>query len=146
MDKSCLLLEQINEIEIKLQNIEKYETIIYKYKYISSNFMKLIDNSDKHIEINPLIIYKIINNDQLLIDNYYFKVNIHNIYTDMMINYIKPDYSTLFKDEYISTEAKIYKIYIFRITTEKKLLSFENIDILNKNLEDLLKKYIMLIT
>ena len=100
---------------------------------------------EEELEINPLMVYKIINNE-LLIENKKFISHIHDVYCDMMNKYIQPDYYKRINEEYMSTEAKIYKIYIFRITAEKKLNTFKPVEEYNKELEDLLKKYILLIT
>jgi hypothetical protein len=147
--KSNVLLEQIHQVENTLKNIHYCEIIVDKYKSININLMNVLDKSTKYehpLDIDPLMVYKIINNDELLIKNDFFKKHIHYIYSDMIVNYITRDYCKSFDEEYISTEAKIYKIYIFRITAEKKLNTFKSIDLLNKELEGLLKKYIILIT
>jgi len=149
LNNNKLLLEQINEIEITLNNIRYCEVIVRKYKTIEFIFMNYIDKStihDRDIDIDPLLIYKKINNNELLINNKEFKIHIHDIYCDMMNKYINSNYYKRFNEEYMSTEAKIYKIYIFRITTEKKLNTFKSVQELNKELENLLKKYILLIT
>jgi len=143
------LLEQINTIENTLKNIRYCELIIEKYKYISSNVMNVLDKTttyDRPLDIDPLMVYKIINTNQLLINNEYFKTHIHDIYCDMINKYINGQYYKRLEEEYISTEAKIYKIYIFRITAEKKLNTFNTVQELNKDLESLLKRYITFIT
>ena len=147
--RSNTLLEQIHNIESTLRNIRYCEVIIDKYKSINFSFMNILDQDnkyDRNIDIDPLLVYKTINNDELLINNHSFKYHIHDIYCDMMNKYIQSDYYKRFDEDYISTEAKIYKIYIFRITVEKKLSTFKSIESLNKEHEDLLKKYILLIT
>ena len=147
--KSDSLLEQIHKIENTLKNIRHCELIIDKYKSININVMNVLDKINKYdrpLDIDPLLVYKIINNGDLLINNDFFKIHIHDIYTDMMNKYISSDYYKRFEEDYISTQAKIYKIYIFRITSEKKLNTFKSINKLNKELEDLLKSYILLIT
>ena len=147
--KGDRLLEQIHQIENTLKGIRYCELIIDKYKSISLNVMNVLDKVNKYdrkLDIDPLMIYKVINNDELLINNDFFKKNIHYIYSDMMVNYITRDYCKSINEEYMSTEAKIYKIYIFRITAEKKLNTFKSINKLNKELEDLLKSYILLNT
>ena len=110
------------------------------------NVLDKVNKYDCELDIDPLMIYKVINNDELLINNQFFIHHIHDIYADMMNKYISSDYYKRFEEDYISTQAKIYKIYIFRITAEKKLNTFKNIQELNKELEDLLKRYIILIT
>jgi hypothetical protein len=143
------LLDKINNIECNLKNIRYCDLIIQKYKSITSNAMNLFDKTTKYdcpLDIDPLLIYKIINNNNLLINNEYFKTHIHDIYADMINKYICSDYYKRLEEDYISTEAKIYKIYIFRITAEKKLNTFNTVEKLNKELECLLKTYITLIT
>ena len=141
------LLCQINEIELVLKSIRYCDIIVMKYKYISISMMEYITSTkyDSELEINPLMIYKIINNE-LLIENKKFILHIHDVYCDMMNKYINNEYYKRFNEEYMSTEAKIYKIYIFRITAEKKLSTFKPVQEYNKELEDLLKKYIISIT
>jgi hypothetical protein len=141
------LLMQINEIENMLRNIKYCDLIIFKYKNISICIMEYITCTkyEKELEINPLMVYKIINNE-LLIENKKFISHIHDVYCDMMNKYIQPDYYKRINEEYMSIEAKIYKIYIFRITAEKKLNTFKPVEKYNKELEGLLKKYVLLIT
>ena len=148
-NKISELLNEINNIETTLKNIRYCELIVEKYKCISSNAMNVFDknnNYEKDVDIDPLLVYKTINNNNnLLINNEYFKIHIHDIYCDMINKYINNQYYKTLDEEYISTEAKIYKIYIFKITAEKKLNTFKSIDILNKELESLLKRYIILV-
>ena len=147
--KGYRLLEQIHTIENTLKSIRHCELIIDKYKSININVMHVLDKVNKYdrpLDIDPLLVYKIINNGDLLINNDFFKIHIHDIYADMMNKYISSDYYKRIEEDYISTQAKIYKIYIFRITAEKKLNTFKSINELNKELEDLLKSYILLIT
>ena len=110
------------------------------------NVLDKVNKYDRPLDIDPLLVYKIINNEDLLINNDFFKFHIHDIYTDMMNKYISSDYYKRFEEDYISTQAKIYKIYIFWITAEKKLNTFKTVELLNKELEELLKKYIILFT
>ena len=142
------LLNKINEIENVLKNIRYCEVIVMRYKSISISFMEYITKKEytNPLELTPLIVYTVINNDQLLIDNKSFQIHIHDIYCDMMNKYINNEYYKRFDEEYISTEAKLYKIYIFRITAEKKLHTLKSVDEYNKELEDLLKKYIMILS
>ena len=144
------LLNEINNIEIQLKSIEHCKSIINKYKYIEKDIINVVDKTNKYeylLEINPLIIHEIINDGELLINNDFFKKHIHHLYSDMIKNLSSKFYNqSSFDEEYISTTAKIYKIYIFRINTEKKLNTFKNINELNTKLEELLLKYISLIT
>jgi hypothetical protein len=103
------------------------------------NVLIKVNKCEKDVNIDPLLVYKTINNE-------YFKYLIHDIYADMMNKYIDSTYYKRFEEDYISTEAKIYKLYIFRITAEKKLNTFKSVELLNKDLEDLLKRYIILFT
>ena len=148
-NKISELLNEINNIETTLKNIRYCELIVEKYKCISFNAMNVlnkVNKCEKDVDIDPLLVYKTINNNNLLINNEYFKTHIHDIYCDMINKYICSDYYKRLEEDYISTEAKIYKIYIFRITAEKKLNTFNTVEKLNKELECLLKTYITLIT
>lgn len=143
------LLNEINNIEIQLKSIQECKSIINKYKYIETDIMNVLDKTSKFeylLEINPLMIHETINNGELLIKNEFFKKHIHHLYSNMITNYINKSYNQSFDEAYISTTAKIYKIYIFRINTEKKLNTFKNVNELNKELEELLLKHIVLIT
>ena len=99
--KSTLLLEQIHAIENSLKNIHYCEVIVNKYKSINFSFMNVVDKVNKYdsdVHINPMMVYKIINNDELLVNNDFFKYHIHDIYCDMVNKYILNPLHLLYLD------------------------------------------------